>query len=198
MRRLAKSADARGWSRVIRNAAPVRIFHDVEEMLLDVREAEAFSFYGKWMRFQFLKPMTYHQIFRDFLSCNMCDLDSMIIHTQIYSDVKIPRFHLGGHKPRNLHITINLCMDDNRGALADPRNIPFPPQKKNRALLVFHQVPTTMNDGPCLLVLHGLRFAHNVGAALRCSQLLGAQGTLLLGGVGEEARAEQTTGTLSP
>eukprot|EP00434_Breviolum_minutum_P026024 symbB.v1.2.023003.t1/scaffold2078.1/size90238/2 len=87
MRRLAKSADAAsGWSRVVRNAAPVRIFQNAEEMLLDVREAEE-------------------------------------------SSVK----------------------------------------------------------DPCLLVLHGLRFAHNVGAALRCSQLLGAQGTLLLGGVAEEA-----------
>lgn len=42
MRRLAKSADAAsGWSRVVRNAAPVRIFQNAEEMLLDVREAEA-------------------------------------------------------------------------------------------------------------------------------------------------------------
>ena len=42
MRRLAKSADATsGWSRVVRNAAPVRIFQNAEEMLLDVREAEA-------------------------------------------------------------------------------------------------------------------------------------------------------------
>ena len=62
MRRLAKSADATsGWSRVVRNAAPVRIFQNAEEMLLDVREAEALK--GKRMRWMgFLRPWSNHQI----------------------------------------------------------------------------------------------------------------------------------------
>ena len=37
-----------------------------------------------------------------------------------------------------------------------------------------------------MVLLHHVRFAHNVGAALRCAQLLGAQGTVLLGGVAEQ------------
>ncbi|CAL1172584.1 unnamed protein product [Cladocopium goreaui] len=40
---------------------------------------------------------------------------------------------------------------------------------------------------PSVVLLHHVRFAHNVGAALRCAQLLGAQGTVLLGGVAEQA-----------
>ena len=68
------------------------------------------------------------------------------------------------------------------GGFPQPTSLPKTPRSKP----VFHQ-ESSVKD-PCLLVLHGLRFAHNVGAALRCSQLLGAQGTLLLGGVAEEVR----------
>lgn len=42
MRRLAKpgASPRPGWARVIRDAAPVRVFTDVEEMLQDVEDME--------------------------------------------------------------------------------------------------------------------------------------------------------------
>lgn len=42
MRRLAKpgASPRPGWARVIRDAAPVRVFTDVEEMLQDVEDVE--------------------------------------------------------------------------------------------------------------------------------------------------------------
>eukprot|EP00435_Cladocopium_sp_Y103_P007157 s2682_g2.t1 len=52
---------------------------------------------------------------------------------------------------------------------------------------MLREVEEEVSRPPSVVLLHHVRFAHNVGAALRCAQLLGAQGTVLLGGVAEEA-----------
>ena len=50
------------------------------------------------------------------------------------------------------------------------------------------KLTTSRQVAPSIIFLHRVRFAHNTGAALRCAQLLNAQGTVLVGGVADEAQ----------